>query len=123
MRESERSVIHIFGASGSGMTTLARYICQNLAYTPLDSDDYFWLPTDPPFTEKREAAERVRLMRADILRAEKAVVSGSLAGWGDALIPCFTLCIRLVTETGVRIERLRRRERERFGARIEPGGI
>ena len=67
-------VIHIFGASGSGTTTLARCIAERWGYAHLDSDDFFWLPTDPPYTQKRPIAERVPLMRAQIDRAENAVI-------------------------------------------------
>ena len=38
------------------------------------------------------------------------------------LIPMFTLAIRLVTDTEIRIERLKIREKQKFGDRIMPGG-
>ncbi len=44
------------------------------------------------------------------------VLSGSLVGWGDPLIPCFDLVVFLVTDTAVRIDRLRRREATRYGS-------
>jgi len=48
--------------------------------------------------------------------------SGSLVDWGDELIPLFTLAIRLLTDTGIRIERLKVGEKQKFGDRIMPGG-
>ncbi|MBE6617432.1 MAG: shikimate kinase [Ruminococcaceae bacterium] len=117
-----KNIIHIFGASGSGTSTLGRKICDELGYTFMDTDDYFWLPTDPKFTVKRPAAERIELIRQDIEKAENVVISGSLVDWGDVLIPLFTLAIRLDTATDVRIERLKKREREAFGSRIDKGG-
>lgn len=116
------NVIHIFGASGSGTSTLGRKIAEELGYRFMDTDDYFWLPTDPKYTKKRPKEERVRLMTEDILANENVVISGSLCGWGDSLIPYFTLAIRLYTDTDTRIARLRKREREKFGARIDLGG-
>ncbi|MBR5858323.1 MAG: AAA family ATPase [Clostridia bacterium] len=116
------NVIHIFGASGSGTSTLGYALAESLGYKLMDSDDYFWLPTNPRFTEKRPQAERIALMKADIDRHENVVISGALVGWGDELIPCFTLAIRLETPAELRIERLRKREHERFGKRIEQGG-
>ena len=118
----DRQVVHIFGASGSGTTTLGRYLAQRLGGVHLDSDDFFWLPTDPPYTQKRPLEMRIPLMRERIDRARCAVISGSLTDWGDPLIPCFTLAVRLVTPTDVRIARLHARELRHFGARIEPGG-
>lgn len=41
-----KNVIHIFGAAGSGTTTLGMKICQELGYKLMDTDDYFWLPTE-----------------------------------------------------------------------------
>lgn len=117
-----KNVIHIFGASGSGTSTLGRKIAHELGYTFMDTDDYFWLPTNPPFTEKRPREERIGMMKTDIENADNVVLSGALADWGDALIPYFTLAIRLETEQSLRIARLRQREKARFGARIEPGG-
>lgn len=48
--------------------------------------------------------------------------SGSLVDWGDELIPLFTLAIRLITDTEIRVERLKAREKQKFGDRIMPGG-
>lgn len=42
-----KNLIHIFGASGSGTTTLAEKISRELGYFHLDTDDYFWLPPTP----------------------------------------------------------------------------
>lgn len=117
-----KQVIHIYGASGSGTTTLGKRLSERLGYTFMDTDDYFWLPTDPPYREKRPVEERIALMRHDLDAAEHAVISGSLVGWGDVLMPYFTLAVRVVTEQDIRIRRLRRREREHFGMRILPGG-
>lgn len=115
-------IIHIFGASGSGTTTLAREISARFGYFHMDTDDYFWLPTDPMFTIKRDKAERLALMKKDIETHEKIVISGSLCDWGDDLIPCFDLAIRVVTDTQTRLERLKDREYRRFGERIQEGG-
>ena len=117
-----KQVIHIYGASGSGTSTLGKKISQELSYRFLDSDDYFWLPTDPRFIKARDVDERIRLLKQDFDNSGNVVIAGSLVGWGDFLIPNFTLVIRLVTSTEVRIIRLHEREHKRFGARIEPGG-
>lgn len=117
-----KNVIHIFGASGSGTSTLGKKICFELGYKFMDTDDYFWLPTNPKFTTKRNVDERLAMMKTDIQNAENVVISGSLVDWGDELIPLFTLAIRLTTATDIRISRLTKREREEFGTRIDFGG-
>lgn len=88
----------------------------------MDTDDYFWLPTNPPYTTKRSKEERLALMKKDILENENVEISGSLVDWGDELIPLFTLAIRLVTDTDIRIERLKIREKQKLGNRIMPEG-
>ena len=52
-------IIHIFGASGAGTSTLGRAVAEKTGYTFLDSDDYLWMPTDPQYTTKRPSEERV----------------------------------------------------------------
>ncbi len=116
------SIIHIYGASGSGTTTLAKAISKEYNYKMLDSDDYFWIHTDPPFSKRRPQNERIELMKKDIINSNKIVISGSLCDWGDELIPSFDLVIRLNTPTDIRIERLKQREYKKFGDRITPGG-
>ena len=117
-----KNVIHIFGASGSGTTTRGRKISGALGYALMDADDYFWLPTDPKFTQKRPREERLEMMMQDLNASENIVISGSLVDWGDALIPYFTLAVRIEIDPDVRIARLQQREKERFGTRIEMGG-
>lgn len=58
----EKQVIHIFGASGSGTTTLGRELSRLLGFRLLDTDDFYWMPTDPKFTVKRPPEQRVELM-------------------------------------------------------------
>lgn len=117
-----KNVIHIYGASGSGTSTLGRKISEELGYKFMDTDDYFWLPTNPQYTTKRSKEERLALMKKDISENDNIVISGSLVDWGDELIPLFTLVIRLVTDTEIRVERLKIREKKKFGNRIMPGG-
>ena len=116
------NVIHIFGGAGSGTTTLGRKICHELGYYLMDTDDYFWMPTEPKFTQKRPREERIARMTEDINRFSNVVISGSLTDWGDVLIPCFTLAIRIEMEPSLRIKRLIQREKDRFGSQIEVGG-
>lgn len=115
-------VIHITGASGAGTTTLGKAVGERVGITHLDADDFFWLPTDPPFTEKRPRAARQALLLQAVEQAQDCVVSGSLTGWGDVIAPRFYLVVYVATPTALRLERLKKRESRRFGARILPGG-
>jgi adenylate kinase family enzyme len=114
--------IHLVGASGSGTTTLGRALAQQLGYPHFDTDTYFWVSTDPPFQKIRPAEERHALLAPD-LEGAAWVLSGSLCGWGDVYIPRFDLVVFCAVPPDVRLERLKARERERYGAgSIAPGG-
>lgn len=113
--------IYILGAAGAGVSTLGRKLGEVLAVPSFDVDDYYWLPTDPPFRTKRSVEERIELLRAD-LAAPNWVLSGSLDGWGDAVADQATHVVYVDTNTATRIARLRDREFSRFGARVRSGG-
>jgi adenylate kinase family enzyme len=114
--------VHVLGASSSGTTTLGAALSARLGGAHLDTDHYFWEPTDPPFTTRRPPEARVAMMQADLADAAHAVISGSLIGWGDVLVPGFDLVVFLHVPEEVRMARLLARERERYGDEIEPGG-
>jgi adenylate kinase family enzyme len=117
--------IHITGAAGSGVTTLGRALSRVLGSTLLDIDDYFWLPTESPYTIKRPREQRLVLLHEAFARASDTgwVLSGSILDWGDSLTPLFDLTILLSTPTELRLRRLQAHEAARFGAEaIAPGG-
>ena len=114
--------IHVFGASGAGVSTLGWHLAQHLGVPYLDADSYYWLPTDPPFRQKVPEAERVRRIIERIDPLPGWVLGGSLCGWGDALIPRFGLVVFVYAPAAERLQRLRARERARYGNRIERGG-
>jgi adenylate kinase family enzyme len=117
----EKLRIYITGASCAGVTTLGQNLATLLGVRHVDVDDYFWMPTNPPFTTKRPSGERVSMIQ-QTFGDEDWVLTGSCMGWGEALIASVDLIVFVVTPTPVRLERLARREKERFGDRIAPGG-
>ena len=90
--------LHLLGASGSGTTTLGRALARRLGCPHLDTDDYFWLPTNPPFQQQRSRAERQALLQADLLPHDAWVLSGSLCGWGDIFMANSVPMVRMGTE-------------------------
>ncbi|MHC1757197.1 MAG: AAA family ATPase [Methanosarcina sp.] len=116
------SRIHIMGASGSGTTTLAKALSNELGYKHFDTDDYYWIPSEIPFTRIRDIEERQSLLKKDLEKYDNWILSGSLCGWGDILISHFELVIYLWIPRDIRIRRLTKREKERYGSAIEPGG-
>jgi adenylate kinase family enzyme len=114
--------IHIVGASGSGTTTLAVALAAAIGARHLDTDTFYWLPTSPPFQDKRPVADRLSLIRAAFTTNDSWVLSGSLLYWGVELAGAFDLVVFLFVPPELRMARTLARERERYGDKILPGG-
>lgn len=111
--------IHIFGASGSGTTTLGRELARQLPHVHLDSDDYFW---SEKFTKPRLQPERIELLTHAFKIQRQWILSGAICGWGDGLKNAFDLVVFLYVPSEVRLQRLEGRELERYGKEALPGG-
>ncbi|ROZ74392.1 AAA family ATPase [Ramlibacter sp. WS9] len=107
--------ILVTGAAGAGATTLGSALARQWGCRHLDTDDYFWFPSSPPYQRKRTEATRVRMLTLDLFEAPDAVVSGSMMNWGSRLEDAFDLIVFLRVPTAVRLARLVRRDLERFG--------
>lgn len=114
--------VHILGASGSGTTTLGAALAGHLGCRHIDADSLFWLPTDPPFTTRRPKDERQAMLHRLLPVSGQWVFSGSAPEWATALEAFYDLVVFLRLDRAVRMERLRRRQAERYGKRIDAGG-
>lgn len=101
------------GASGSGTTTLARALADRWSVPHADADDYFWLPTIPPYREKRPVEQRVALMRQVFAPREAWVLSGAMHGWGEEILALADAVVFLTLDPTERLRRLEARERVR----------
>ncbi|MBI9113694.1 AAA family ATPase [Sanguibacter suaedae] len=108
-----RCRLHVLGASGSGTTTLARAIADAWSVPHADTDDYFWVPTDPPYVVKRPVADRLALMRSMFVPREAWVLSGSMPGWGDPIVAECDAVVFLTLDPQERMRRLEAREASR----------
>jgi hypothetical protein len=87
-----------------------------------DSDSFFWLPTNPPFTKPRPAEAREELLLRTLPVTGHWVFSGAATQWAALLEPYYDLVVFLYLDPATRMARLRQREASRFGARTLPGG-
>ncbi len=114
--------IHVLGASGSGTTTLGEALATYLALHHADTDAFFWMPTDPPYTTRRPPEDRLALLLRQLPTTGHWVLSGSALKWATPLEPFYDLIVFLQLDPAVRMERLRQREFRRYGARVMSGG-
>lgn len=116
----------VTGAAGTGTTTLAASLAASASVPYADADDYFWVPTDPPYRRKRDPDERVALMQQLFLPRPAWVLSGSVMGWGSAgeeVMRHVDAAVLLVLDPTVRLERIVARQLARYGEEaIAPGG-
>ena len=107
--------IHVTGASGSGTTTFGLALAAELVCPHFDSDDFFWLPTEPLYTTKRDPEERNRALLTDLSAADCWIESGSLLSWSAEIDSLFDAVIYLWIPTELRLARLRKREQRKLG--------
>ena len=122
MRPSTFHRINLIGAAGSGKSTLGRAIADRLQIPFFDSDSYYHLPTDPPFQVQRPPEEALRSLVVDLAPHPSWVLAGFARGWGDHPTLAPSLVVFTYVPPEIRQSRLRDRERQRYGSRIEPGG-
>lgn len=107
--------IHIFGASGSGVTTLGEELSRQTYMKYFDCDDYFWETTELSYTKKRLPEIRNRMLNDDLGKSDNWVLGGSLIQWGYDFHSTFDLAVFLWIPPEIRIERVKIREYNRFG--------
>lgn len=105
-----------------GTTTLGESLSEELGVIHIDSDDFFWMKTDPPFREVCPTTDCIAGIRNKIAGSQDWVYSGSIGTWGNEFMEEFTLAVFLYLEPSVRMERIEKRENQRYGNRIKPWG-
>jgi adenylate kinase family enzyme len=105
--------IHVLGASCSGVTTLGEHLARAFNIPYFDSDQFFWEESDHPYTVRRNPVERNAMVYHHISIHSDWILGGSIIDW--ELEIDFDLVVFLWIPPGVRIERLKVRELEKFG--------
>ncbi len=109
----------ITGASGSGTTTIGRVLASEWSVPHADIDDYYWIPTSPPYRAKRPVQQRLALMEALFLPRDAWVLSGSILSWGEPIVEKLDAVVFLTIDAYLRMDRLRDREQRRYGDAVD----
>ncbi|SDG43374.1 Adenylate kinase [Pedobacter terrae] len=107
--------IHILGASCAGATTLGEALSAALNIPFFDTDHFFWEKSTIPYTIKRDPLLRNQMLKDELNETESYIVSGSLVSWGEEWKQMFSLAVFLYLPKEIRLERLVKREVERYG--------
>ncbi len=107
--------INIYGGSGVGKTSLSQNLANELGWPYIDSDDYYWQETPIPYTEKIPKALRNARIQSDFSQHEDVILSGCMMSWGNFWYDAFDIGFLLIVEPGIRMDRLRQREKLRYG--------
>jgi adenylate kinase family enzyme len=115
--------IHLFGASGSGCSSLGLALAEYLDCAFFDTDDFYWEKTDPPFVLRTAAHKRNARLLGALRHHERWVLAGSLSeAWGEEVSAAVSVAIMISVPSEVRMARLVAREKQRYGDRATEGG-
>jgi len=107
--------LHLFGASGTGVSTLGAALATAQRVPYFDTDDYFWTTSDLPFTQRRPPAERNARLAHALAQHKSWIVGGSIVGWDEKWLSAFDLVVFLWLPPALRLQRLHQREHARYG--------
>lgn len=116
--------IILCGGNGAGKSTLGRSLAERLGYVFLDVEDFYFPHRDPgePYQSARSSEEVSALLLEALQRSEACILAAVRGNYGAEVEKMFTRGIFLSVPKELRMERIRRRSFEKFGARMLPGG-
>ncbi len=116
--------ILICGLNGAGKSTLGRLLAQRLAYTFIDNEDLYFPKENAayPFASPRSKEEAIQILEERIAHNNRFVFAAVKGDYGDKLISSLDCAVLIDVPRQVRLQRVRDRSYQKFGARILPGG-
>jgi len=120
--EAEPRGIVVFGANGSGKTTLGRELARVLGFLHMDIEDYYFAESAIPYTVARPRDECLKRMLDDIKKRRAFVLTACHGDFGGEIQAMYRLAVHLHAPLDLRVERVKQRSLERFGARVLEGG-
>ena len=114
--------ICICGLNGSGKTTLAASLARSLDYKHMDIEDYYFLPSNIPYSHPRTKEEVIPLVIEDMLKNPCFVFSYIKGDMTPEINEKFDLVVYLDVPKDIRMKRIRQRAFDKFGERVLVGG-
>jgi len=117
--------IIVFGANGSGKTTIGRELARILNYKRMDSEDYYFkepIGSEIPYTNSRSRDEVIKLMLDDIEKYRTFVISTVKGDLGDKITQFYKLAVHITVPFEIRMQRVRQRDIDKYGERVLKSG-
>lgn len=83
--------ILVFGANGSGKSTIGRELARVLNYKYMDHEDYHFFKSEIPYTAERSREECLSFMLADINEYGSFVLCAVTGDFAKRFLPCTIL--------------------------------
>lgn len=114
--------ILITGLNGCGKSTVCKRLAQNLNFYSMDVEDYYFMDCAMPYSKFYTHEQTKRRMLDDIAQHGNFVLATVRCDWGDELASMCRMAVVLKAPLDIRMERIKKREYEKFGDRVLPGG-
>ena len=114
--------IIVFGANGSGKSTIGRELARVLKFKFMDHEDYAFEKSEIPYTVERSREECLRLMLDDINEYGVFVLCAVTGDFCDEITTMYKFAVYLSAPNEIRMQRIEQRAIERYGNRVREGG-
>ncbi len=134
--------IAILGLNGAGKSTVAHALAKALHCAEMDAEDYYFPEQsesrrnalegivdgsirtlgEKPFSVSRTKDEAQAMLLRDISAHPRFVLSGVTMNWCEEIRSRIDIAFWIQAPLEIRLQRIRDRERRRFGDRVLPGG-
>lgn len=114
--------ICVCGLNGCGKSTFAGALAKELSFKHMDIEDYYFVPSEIPYSISRTCEEMEQLLLADIRENPRFVFSAVDGNMNSEISSKYNLVIYLYAPLDVRMERIKKRSFDKFGDRVLPGG-
>ena len=116
--------ILVCGLNGSGKSTLGSALARKLDFHFIDNEDLFFPKTDPHsvYAAPRSHEEAQEILMQEVKKHENFVFSAVKGDYGDDILPLYRYAVLMETPKFLRLQRVKNRSFQKFGARMLPGG-
>ena len=123
MMKKDVPVLLLTGYLGSGKTTLGKKLAEVLGYPFFDVDEFIWrFDTPELYTVMYSREEKISRLQDAIAPYDHFVMAGSMSSFHEYFDKYFAMMVLLYAEPDIRVERVKKREVQRFGDRVAEGG-